>query len=64
MHFPWAEVDSIPDVVNNLQLNERGFFVPVIDKESGKAYQFPGAPLKMSRTPWIVNAAIANSYDT
>jgi crotonobetainyl-CoA:carnitine CoA-transferase CaiB-like acyl-CoA transferase len=23
MHFPWAEVDSIPDVVNNLQLNER-----------------------------------------
>jgi crotonobetainyl-CoA:carnitine CoA-transferase CaiB-like acyl-CoA transferase len=55
MHFPWAKVDSIPDVVNNLQLNKREFFVPVTDKESGKAYQFPGAPLKMSQTPWIVD---------
>ena len=57
MHFPWAKVDSIPDVVNNLQLNERGFFVPVTDKESGKAYLSPGAPLKMSPTPWIVDTA-------
>jgi crotonobetainyl-CoA:carnitine CoA-transferase CaiB-like acyl-CoA transferase len=56
MHFPWARVDSIPDVVNNPQMNERGFFVEVTDQDSGKSYKFPGAPVKLSQSPWIVRA--------
>jgi crotonobetainyl-CoA:carnitine CoA-transferase CaiB-like acyl-CoA transferase len=58
MHFPWAQVSSIPDVVNNPQLNQRGFFVDVTDPESGKIYKFPGAPFRMSETPWQVNFRI------
>jgi crotonobetainyl-CoA:carnitine CoA-transferase CaiB-like acyl-CoA transferase len=56
MHFPWARVSSIPDLVNNLQLNERGFFVETFDSEQGKTYKFPGAPVKMSQSPWLVNS--------
>jgi crotonobetainyl-CoA:carnitine CoA-transferase CaiB-like acyl-CoA transferase len=55
MHFPWARVSSIPDVVNNLQLNERGFFVETFDSEQKINYKFPGAPVKMSQSPWQVN---------
>jgi benzylsuccinate CoA-transferase BbsE subunit len=56
MRFPWARVDSIPDVVNNPQLNERGFFIEVTDQNSAKSYKFPGAPVKMRQSPWIVRA--------
>jgi crotonobetainyl-CoA:carnitine CoA-transferase CaiB-like acyl-CoA transferase len=54
MHFPWARVSSIPDVLNNPQLNERGFFENAVDVQSGRSYKFPGAPCKMSVTPWLV----------
>jgi benzylsuccinate CoA-transferase BbsE subunit len=59
MHFPWARVSSIPDVVKNPQLNSRGFFVEMQDPESQKVYKFPGVPVKMSRSPWLVNTRIA-----
>ena len=52
MHFPWARVDSIPDVVNSPQLKERGFFRDGFDPDSGRSYRFPGPPLRMSLTPW------------
>jgi crotonobetainyl-CoA:carnitine CoA-transferase CaiB-like acyl-CoA transferase len=55
MHFPWGRVASIPEMVNNPQLNERGFFAEVEDPESGKCFKYPGVPLKMSRSPWQVN---------
>jgi crotonobetainyl-CoA:carnitine CoA-transferase CaiB-like acyl-CoA transferase len=54
MHFPWARVNSIPEVINNPQLNARGYFVETKDPESGKLYKFPGAPVKMSSSPWGV----------
>lgn len=46
MRFPWAEVAAIPEVVNNRQLNERGFFI----ESDGKKY--PGAPCKLSASSW------------
>jgi crotonobetainyl-CoA:carnitine CoA-transferase CaiB-like acyl-CoA transferase len=58
MHFPWARVSSIQDVVNNPQLNERGFFIDTIDEASGQIYKFPGTPVKMSESPWQVNSKI------
>jgi crotonobetainyl-CoA:carnitine CoA-transferase CaiB-like acyl-CoA transferase len=42
MHFPWAAVSSIAQVVGNPQLNERGFFVEVLDPQSGKPHKYPG----------------------
>jgi benzylsuccinate CoA-transferase BbsE subunit len=58
MHFPWARVNSIPEVLDNAQINARGFLVEVKDPESGKPYQFPGVPVKMSRSSWQVNPVI------
>ena len=56
MHFPWGKVNTIPQVVEDIQLNARGYFVAV--KEGGKEYKFPGAPVKMSASPWQVNTKL------
>jgi crotonobetainyl-CoA:carnitine CoA-transferase CaiB-like acyl-CoA transferase len=58
MHFPWAKVASIPEVVNNPQLNDRGFFIEAIDPDSGKTFKFPGAPFKMSQSPLKINPTV------
>jgi len=42
-------------------LNARGYLVPV--KESDKEYKFPGAPVKMSATPWLVNTKLPIAGD-
>ncbi|MFC1864399.1 CaiB/BaiF CoA transferase family protein [Chloroflexota bacterium] len=58
MRFPWAEVSSIPRLMESPQLKERGFFVEVEHPESGKKYRFPGAPCKLSRSPWRVGTHV------
>jgi len=58
MRFPWANVASIPEVVDNPQLYERGYFSEVIDPQSGKRYRYPGAPVKMNEDSWQVNPHI------
>jgi len=58
MHFPWAEVTSIPKLVASPQLEERGFWVEVEHQGSGKRYKFPGAPAKLSRSPWRVGSRV------
>jgi formyl-CoA transferase len=60
MRFPWAEVASISGLVNSPQLKERGFWVKVEHPESGKRYRFPGAPCKLSRSPWRVGSRVPN----
>jgi len=52
MHFPWAGVTSILELVNSPQLRERGFLIEVEKPESGKKYKVPGAPCKLSRPLW------------
>jgi len=59
MHLPWAEVTSIPGLVDSPQLKERGFFVEGEHLETGKKYKFPGAPVKMSRSPWQVGSWVS-----
>ena len=56
MHFPWGKVNTIPEVVEDIQLNARGYFVRI--KEEDQEYKFPGAPVKMSATPWLVNTKL------
>ena len=58
MHFPWAEVTSIPGLMDSPQLKERGFFVEVEHPQSGKKYKFPGVPCKLSRSPWRVGSHV------
>jgi len=48
MRFPWAKVASIPQVIDNPQLRQRGFFIDVADPSSGKTYKLPGLPFKSS----------------
>jgi crotonobetainyl-CoA:carnitine CoA-transferase CaiB-like acyl-CoA transferase len=61
MHFPWARVASIPEVVNSPQLNERGFFIEATDPDSGRSFKFPGAPFKMSQSPLQTNPSIPHT---
>jgi len=56
MHFPWARVTSIPELVDSPQLKERSFFVEAGYPQSGKKYKYPGAPCKLSRSPWQVRS--------
>jgi crotonobetainyl-CoA:carnitine CoA-transferase CaiB-like acyl-CoA transferase len=58
MHFPWAEVTSIPGLVASPQLEERDFWVEVEHPGSGKRYKFPGAPCKLSRSSWQVGSRV------
>ena len=56
MHFPWARVTSIPELVDSPQLEERDFWVEAEHPRSGKKYKYPGAPCKLSRSPWQVGS--------
>jgi crotonobetainyl-CoA:carnitine CoA-transferase CaiB-like acyl-CoA transferase len=58
MHFPWASVASIPELLNNPQLAERGFLVEAVDKTTGRSFKFPGTPVKMGRSPWQAGTGI------
>jgi crotonobetainyl-CoA:carnitine CoA-transferase CaiB-like acyl-CoA transferase len=58
MRFPWAKISSISEVVRNPQLNAREYFVETCDPQSGRLHKFPGAPVKMSGSPWQVNPQI------
>ncbi len=59
MRFPWAKVTTMPELVNGPQLAERGFFVEAEDLSSGRKYKHPGAPCKLSRSPWRAGGRVA-----
>ena len=52
--IPCMPVYTAKEVVNAEQLEAREFFVEVEHKEAGKV-KYPGAPYKLSGTPWSVN---------
>jgi len=58
MHFPWAEIASIPELVDSPQLRKRDFWVEIEHPETGRKYKFPGAPCKLSRSPWQVGSRV------
>lgn len=51
MHFPWAPVSNIPEVMASPQLAARQFFSEVTLPD-GERYNGPGAPCLMSGSPW------------
>ena len=60
MHFPWGKVNSMLETVEDIHLNERGYFVKVKDID-GSQYKFPGTPVKMSASPWLVHSLLPNA---
>ena len=51
--FGFAVVQSIVDLLECPHLQERGYFVQV-DHPDAKAVRMPGAPFKMTETPYII----------
>jgi benzylsuccinate CoA-transferase BbsE subunit len=51
MHFPWAAVTTLPEVLESPQLAARDYFTEV-EFPGGEKYRVPGAPVKMGRSPW------------
>lgn len=47
-------VQSVADLLDDDQLHERSYFVDVEHPELGKTFKYPGAPYKLSETPWQV----------
>jgi benzylsuccinate CoA-transferase BbsE subunit len=46
MHFPWAPIYSLKEVLNNPQLKAREFFMSVEHPEINKSIFYPGSPYK------------------
>ncbi|MFO7964619.1 MAG: CoA transferase [Desulfobacterales bacterium] len=53
-HFGWVPVQTPMDLVEYAQLKTRGYFVDVDHPELGCSITYPGAPYKLSRTPWRI----------
>lgn len=51
-HIPLAAVNTPQDILDNPQLEYRGYFVDVEHPETQKKLRMPGAPFRLSRTPW------------
>ncbi len=51
MHFPWAEVSSVPQLMSNPQLHHRRLWSEVTHPDLGRG-TFPVYPIKMSQAQW------------
>ena len=51
--IPFAPVSTMGDLLGSEHLKQRGFFVEIAQPVAG-THQYPGAPLKYSRTPWEI----------
>jgi len=52
---PFAPVSTIGDLLNSEHLKARGFFAEVVHPVAGAVTQ-PGAPYKLSETPWEIRS--------
>jgi len=61
MRFPWAGVASIASLVQNPQLAERDYFAEIACPVTGRKYRSPGAPCKLSRSPWRAGGVVPDA---
>ncbi len=52
--FGWAPVNTPKDLLESPQLAARQYYVGVEHPELGETITYPGAPCKLSRTPWRI----------
>ncbi len=50
---PFAPISNLADLVASEHLRARGFFVELSHPHAG-AFRYPGAPYRLSRTPWSI----------
>lgn len=53
--FPWAGVYDVSQVLTLPQLRDRGFWTDIEHPEIGERITYPGAPYKLSATPWAIS---------
>jgi crotonobetainyl-CoA:carnitine CoA-transferase CaiB-like acyl-CoA transferase len=63
MHFPWARVTSIPELLSSPQLAERNYFADIEYPEAGPKYKALGAPVKMSGSPWRAEGKVPGASE-
>ena len=51
-----APVNTPEDLLNYSHLQERGFFTEIDHPETGK-FAYPGAPVKLTESPWQIRRA-------
>lgn len=51
-HHPFGPVAMPSEIMDNPQLRDRGFFVEAKHTEFGESFMYPGAPYRLSRSPW------------
>ena len=54
--MPFALISTIDELSDDPQLKDRGYFVDIDHPVAGKL-TYPGAPFKMSETPWQATRA-------
>jgi crotonobetainyl-CoA:carnitine CoA-transferase CaiB-like acyl-CoA transferase len=55
LRFPWAPITSLRAVLNNPQLEARGFFIDIDHPDLKRSISYPGSPYKFnhpSTGPW------------
>ena len=52
--FGWAPVNTPKNLVESVQLAARNYYVQVEHPELGETITYPGAPCKMTETPWQI----------
>ncbi|MGH8056945.1 MAG: CoA transferase, partial [Candidatus Entotheonellia bacterium] len=53
--LPWGGVRSMDEIIDDLHLRDRGFFVEVEHPELGRRFIYPGAPAIYSASPWRIS---------
>lgn len=52
LHMPWAPVRWPEDNYSDPHWHDRGFFAEVEHPELGRTVSYPGAPYRLTRSPW------------
>jgi crotonobetainyl-CoA:carnitine CoA-transferase CaiB-like acyl-CoA transferase len=47
-------VNTVKDIIEDIGLQERNYFVHVLHPELGQSLKYPGPPYRLSETPWRI----------
>ena len=49
-------VQNVNDLITDKQLKERDYFVDLKHDDRSESFTYPGAPYKLSKTPWKIKS--------
>ena len=53
--FPWGAIRTMDDIMGDLHLQDREFFVEVLHPELGRTFTYPGAAAIYNGSPWRIS---------